>query len=250
MSRSNNQQIDNPITKKFTWNSEEGKLLLFDKDLEDGKGATLEVNLPFSFVVLDEVHAIRGWNDDLKASIYSNICKRDEKGFYIVDLYKVEHPDFPIKGFWEDIRKQVAGWGGQWCKRIFAIVNNPDSKEPEIVEIELKGLVVAEYMNKIKKPFEGIIEISTVQEKAGKNKKKAYKIPLFTQKEATPQLDEAAKNIDETILQPYIQSLMDFQTKKNQKSIPQPQQPHEQNTNISEKEPDPINDEPTDDLPF
>jgi hypothetical protein len=69
MSRSNPQDhLQNPATRWFEWNGERGEIRYYDKELKKN----VEVPLPFTFLLLDEVATVRGWHDPQRLGYYAN----------------------------------------------------------------------------------------------------------------------------------------------------------------------------------
>ena len=69
MSRSNpNTGSSNPSTRWHEWAGDKGILKYYDK----AQAATVEVPLPFTFILLDETATVKGWHDASESGIYAN----------------------------------------------------------------------------------------------------------------------------------------------------------------------------------
>jgi hypothetical protein len=95
MSRSN-PSLQNPAHCFFEYKSGAGVLQYYDKE----KAERIEVKLPFTFLVLDQLNTITGFSRPDKASYYSNEVRNSAKEEFIIKLkgahvvttlYKNEH---------------------------------------------------------------------------------------------------------------------------------------------------------------
>lgn len=69
MSRSKPTTKKETIAKRyFKWLGQTGGLSYYDKDL----GENVEVDLPMTFMVLDELATVKGWSDEAKSAIWAN----------------------------------------------------------------------------------------------------------------------------------------------------------------------------------
>lgn len=68
MSRSNNTEVFNPAKKFYEWVGSKGVLKYYDKEQEK----EIFVGLPFSFLVLDRLHTIKGFSQQDNSSFWSN----------------------------------------------------------------------------------------------------------------------------------------------------------------------------------
>jgi hypothetical protein len=53
------QPTTNPATKFFEWKSNEKTFAYYDKETK----TNVSVELPFKFLVLDELHTVKGWKN-------------------------------------------------------------------------------------------------------------------------------------------------------------------------------------------
>ena len=84
MSRSNPQvRIPNPSTRWFEWNGQDGRLSYWDKTEEK----RLTEPLPFSFLLLDEVSTVKGWDDKSDSKIFSNEVRDVSRDSLVVRSY-------------------------------------------------------------------------------------------------------------------------------------------------------------------
>lgn len=84
MSRSNPQErIPNPSTRWWDWNGQDGRLSYWDKTEEK----RLTEPLPFTFLLLDEVSTVKGWDDKSDSKIFSNEVRDIGRDSLVVRSY-------------------------------------------------------------------------------------------------------------------------------------------------------------------
>lgn len=92
MSRSN-PALTNPATRFFQWKGGDGKLEFYDKE----KQVRVNVPLPFTFMVLDELATITGfckpeqsgyWSNEVRSTVKEELHVRTSKGTKYIGLYK------------------------------------------------------------------------------------------------------------------------------------------------------------------
>lgn len=205
MSRSTNIKLTDPAQKILQWKSEEGYFQIIDLSNPEIK---IKINPPLSFIVLDELQTIKGWSTKYDTGIYSNMWKGSEPGFFKVKINKSGGNDFPIVGHWKQIKEKVKAAGGYWVKIIYALIKVKDNNSKtnlELVKIELKGLAVKAYMDYVKNPYVGAIEVKEVitEKKLGKT----FVFPKFQsvvfKDEIKDKMEETAMKWDEK-LQEYL----------------------------------------------
>jgi hypothetical protein len=121
------QPTTNPATKFFEWKSNEKTFAYYDKETK----ANVSVELPFKFLVLDELHTVKGWNDATESGIYSNEVKYISKDEMIVKPFKGNEI---ARGLYKDIKEKAKAAGGHYVKSIYIMLEGG-----EIANIQLKG---------------------------------------------------------------------------------------------------------------
>ncbi len=216
MSRSNPEvKPVNPATKFLKWNGDTGGFQYYDKEAinpQDAskKGANIQVPLPFTFIVLDQLITIKGFSDTNQSGFWSNeipkkrskqdiLVVRDKKGIVCEGLYEV------IKG------KET---GMKYCESVYvACLNN--SKQLEIWNIQMVGACVSAWIgfengerddkgkliSSKHDVMKGAIIVAGMKE--GKKGKTVYQIPVFTQRDIKPETEEKVLELDKK-LQEYL----------------------------------------------
>jgi len=188
----------NPATKFIDWKSNEKCFSYYDK--EEAKNVLIP--LPFRFLVLDELHTIKGWNDATSSSIYSNEVKFISKEVITVKPFKGNEI---AKGIYKDIKEKIVAAGAHYTKSIYIML-----EDGTLANIQLKGSAVqkwGDFSQKTKSRFaDEWVKVANVEE--GKKGAVKFTTPLFsfakslTDKECN--LADIAFNTLETYLKAYL----------------------------------------------
>lgn len=214
------QPQTNPATKFLSWKSDEKTFSYYDKDIAESlKGsseeeikekANVKLNLPFKFLVLDELALVRGWSESLKGNIISNEVKFIGRETISAKVYhkniKGEKVSTEIaKGIYKDIKEKVNTAGAKYHKSIYVML-----EDGTLANIQLKGGAVkvwGEFTQKTKQrlPDEWIVVKESKQEKNGGVK---YNVPVFaferSLSEGEAEMADEAFDILEAYLKAYL----------------------------------------------
>lgn len=165
----------NPATRFLEWDSNQGCFKFYSKE----KGENIVVKIPFRFVVLKQLHTVKGWHGKSESGIYSNEVENMNDILHVKSF-----KGGPIvSGQYKDIKDRLNG--GVYFKSIYVML-----QDGSIANISLKGAAVAQWGDFIKKqmsrlPDEWVVVKGAKEEKNGSVK---YTIPVF---EFDKSLDEA-----------------------------------------------------------
>lgn len=174
----------NPAKKFLEWKSNSKTFVYFDKSIaESMKGksdeeikeaANVPVSLPFKFLVLDQLHTVKGWNDASSSKIFSNEVKFISKQVMTVKPFKGNEI---AKGLYADIKEKVKNAGGHYVKSIYIML-----EDGTLANIQLKGSAVQQWGEFTNKSLSRLPEEWVVVDKAIDGKKGAvkYTTPGFT----------------------------------------------------------------------
>ena len=203
MSTSNRRQAfaqpqSNPATKFLDWKSNDKCFEYYDKEKQE----KVSVALPFKFLVLDELHTIKGWNDASSSGIFSNEVKFISKEVMTVKPFKGNEI---AKGLYKDIKEKIVAAGGHYVKSIYIML-----EDGSLANLQLKGSAVQKWGEFTQKTRNRLPDEWVQVTKAIEGKKGAVKFftPDFsfersiTEDEAM-QADEAF-NILESYLKTYL----------------------------------------------
>lgn len=121
------QPTTNPASKFFEWKSNEKTFAYYDKETK----TNVTVPLPFKFLVLDELHTIKGWNDATESGIYANEVKFISRDEMVVKPFKGNEI---ARGLYKDIKEKAKAAGGHYVKSIYIML-----EDGSIANLQLKG---------------------------------------------------------------------------------------------------------------
>jgi hypothetical protein len=127
------QPQTNPASKFIDWKSNDKCFSYYDKETKEN----LSLPLPFKFLVLDELHTIKGWNDANQSAIYSNEVKWISKDELIVKPFKGNEI---AKGLYKDIKEKVKSAGAHYVKSVYCML-----EDGSIANLQLKGAACQSY---------------------------------------------------------------------------------------------------------
>lgn len=188
----------NPASKFLDWKSNDKCFEYYDKE-EQKK---VQLSLPFKFLVLDELHTIKGWNDASSSSIFSNEVKYISKEPMTVKPFKGNEI---AKGLYKDIKDKVVAAGGHYTKSIYIMLESG-----ELANLQLKGSAVQKWGDFTQKTRNRLADEWISVSKAIEGKKGAVKFftPDFSfakslSSEESIQADECF-NVLENYLKTYL----------------------------------------------
>ena len=188
----------NPSTKFLDWKSNDKCFEYYDKEKQE----KVSVPLPFKFLVLDELHAIKGWNDASSSGIFSNEVKFISKEIMTVKPFKGNEI---AKGLYKDIKEKIVAAGGHYVKSIYIML-----EDGSLANLQLKGSAVQKWGEFTQKTRNRLPDEWVQVTKAIEGKKGAVKFftPDFSFERSISdteaiQADEAF-NVLETYLKAYL----------------------------------------------
>ena len=207
MSRSNQNELYNPSTKWFDWNGagDGGFPEFYNKEKDNGEGkdpgGNVRVPIPFQFIVLDQMSAIKGWNDAQKSGIFSNEVRNSKQTPMTVKFHK---GGVVAQGLYENIKAQVIAAGGKFTANIY-IAFKDETGKMAIGSIQLKGAGLKAWSEFSKKHRADIMKKAVVITGFQDGQKGAIKFrtPVFGLKEVKEETNKAAIELD-AILQAYL----------------------------------------------
>jgi hypothetical protein len=159
----------NPSTQFIEWKSNDKCFSYYDKEKQEN----ILIPLPFKFLVLDELHTVKGWNDPTSSGIFSNEVKFISKEIMTAKSFKGGEI---AKGLYKDIKEKVVSAGGHYVKSIYIMLQGG-----ALANLQLKGAAVqkwSEFTQKTKSrlPDEWVIVDTYTEGKKGAVK---YQTPDF-----------------------------------------------------------------------
>lgn len=157
------QPQSNPATKFLDWKSNDKCFEYYDKEAQQ----KVQMPLPFKFLVLDELHTIKGWNDATESGIYSNEVKYISKEPMTVKPFKGNEI---AKGLYKEIKEKVQSAGGHYVKSIYIML-----EDGSLANIQLKGSAVQKWGEFTQKTKNRLADEWVIVSKAIEGKKGAVK---------------------------------------------------------------------------
>ncbi len=190
MSRSNpNQNAPNPAVRWFEWNGEHGWIRYYDKT--DKKN--VDVPLPFTFLLLDELASVRGWHDLSDCGIYSNEVRDTRTDLLIVKTFK---GGTIAEGVYKDIKDRVHTLGGSFVANCY-IAFKLDG-ELAMGSLRFKGAALGAWMEFRKANrsdlYEKAVNITGFTE--GKKGRIVFRVPTFETKAVSSATNGSAVTLD------------------------------------------------------
>lgn len=146
MSTSNRKQAftqpqTNPAEKFIDWKSNDKAFSYYDKESKEN----VSINLPFKFLVLDELHTVKGWNDSLKGQIVSNEVKFISKEVLKVKTFHKDANGKNIKtdmidGIYSEVKEKIKSSGAHYVKSVYIML-----EDGSIANLQLKGAACQAY---------------------------------------------------------------------------------------------------------
>jgi hypothetical protein len=198
MSRKNEfAKAKNPSVKFIGWKSEKKTLTYYDKE----KKKEIAIVLPFEFVILKEMHTVRGYQDSSNSQIFANQVEFTSS--QELNVQSREGGNI-AKGLYQDIKDRVKESGGKYVKVLHIM-----EKDGTISTIHLKGSAVKVYGDFTSNNRTQIVDkfISVTGANDEKKGKVSYTTPIFELgNEISEKDDKIAENCYDTV-QAYIGSL-------------------------------------------
>lgn len=129
------QTSANPTSRFLEWKSNEKCFSYYNKETQTNE----LVKLPLTFIVLEEYHTVKGFNDADQVGIYSNEVLEANKEELEVKTFKGR---VIAKGLIKNIKSTYEQAGGRYHKSIYAV-----TKEGELINISLRGACVSKWFS-------------------------------------------------------------------------------------------------------
>ncbi len=194
MSRSKpNENTPNVASKFLSWQGSEGNFKYFDKS----KGENVIVPLPFSFIVLDVLSTVKGWNDAEQLAYWSNEVRNTKE-----DLITVRSKNGVVMtGLYEQIKEKLSSKGAKYTQSVYVAIK--EGKTLVIGNLQLSGSSLTSFIEFAK--GKKLNEIGVIVKSAKPMKKGAAKYfePVYEVMPVSEVTNKIATNLD-VELQEYL----------------------------------------------
>lgn len=206
MSRSNpSVNAPNPAICWFEWNGEHGVVRYYDKEAKKN----VEVPLPFTFLLLDELASVRGWHDASQSGIYSNEVRDTTKDVLLVKTFK---GGTLAEGYYKAIKDRVNAQGGQFVANCYVAVKVESVLL--ICSLRFKGAALGAWMDFRKANrsalYNQAVTITGFTE--GKKGRIVFRVPTFEAKTVSKETNAQAITLDKA-LQEFLKGYLTRKTR-------------------------------------
>ena len=171
------------------------------------KGTNKTHDIPFGFIVLDEVNCITGYSESKKLGFYSNEIKELSKDVLVVRCGK----DIVAKGLYEDIKEKMKAQGGKFTTCAYAVIRNGSGFD--MVRIMFAGASVGAWFEfKRKANIYGDNAVIISGWKEDKKGAVTFNVPIFSTSSIKPEVVHETGELDAE-LQSWLKPFM-FQQQK------------------------------------
>jgi hypothetical protein len=210
--RSNNTEVFNPAVRHFRWSGDEGNVNFWEKEAGDLKddgthtGQKVIVDLPFRFLILENMSTIRGGRDegDHFLRYYSN--EVDHRALNKSTFVVRSKNGIEATGSYQEVKQLT---GAKFVTSLY-IGFMGDDKQMQIGTLEIKGAALTAWIDATKgvnNIFEdGFAITGAVAKKKGKTN---YFAPTFERVTVPEAVDKAACDLHEHVLLPYLKAYAD-----------------------------------------
>lgn len=210
MSRSNPQQnARNPSTRWFEWHGSKGHINYWDKEAKK----RMDVALPFTFLLLDELATVRGFHEPSQSGIFANEVRDTRQETLLVRAFEGGEI---ASGLYAAIRDRVKAHGGYFQASCY--IAYKDGETLKIGNLGLNGAALqawSEFKKRTNGLYDGAVSIVGYEDRTKGATK--YRIPTFALKPTSAETNEAAKKLDaelQTFLAGYLKQPRTDQTAK------------------------------------
>lgn len=226
MSRSNpSEHLSNPSTRWFEWNGEKGLIRYYDKDAK----ANVDIPLPFTFILLDELASVRGWHDPSQSGIYSNEVRDTTQEVLVVKSFK---GGSIAEGFYRAIKDRVNNAGGAYVANCYIAFKSGD--DYAVGSIRMKGAALGSWMEFRKAHradiYKKAIRIAGFTE--GKKGKVVYRMPEFSLNSVSAEAEASAVRLDRE-LQEFLSGYLKRNKRDQAESVAQEPAHHASDEDIA-----------------
>lgn len=204
MSRTNRgAELKNPAQKFFEWSSEEKTFVWYDKAEKIRK----RIELPFTFLVLDQLSTVSGWSDADQSGIWSNEI-RDTRRDILTVRTKLGIKDV---GIYEKVKNVP---GARYARSLY--IAYKEGEELTLGHIKLIGSANGswiEFTKSVNDIYDGAVKVAGFEE--GKKGATTYYYPIFQMTATSEQTLNIADALDIE-----LQAYLDVYLARNVEDVP------------------------------
>lgn len=204
MSRSNPQlHLSNPSTRWMEWNGEKGEVRYYDKEKKENVSMGSEI----TFLLLDQLGCVNGWNDPSNSAIFSNEVRDSRQEVMVVKSFK---GGTIAEGLYGQIKHQVKAAGGAYHANCYIAYKKDGALS--IGSLKLRGAALhawAEFTKAKRTDLDTkAVRIDGYTE--GKKGRIIFRVPIFKTVAASEETNVIAVELDKQ-----LQKFLDSYLKRN-----------------------------------
>ena len=197
------EKISETVDGKKSERYEGGKLTWYDKEAQ----TDVEVNLPFSFLVLDTLHTITGYSESNRSGFWSNEVRNLKNEILVVKTKQGSGVRTVAKGTYDQIKDEVKSQGGKYTQSVY-IAFKGDGGELQIGHIKISGAALTAWIEFQKKfDVNKCAVFITDEPKLEKKGSNYYFSPVFDGQNVSDATEAEAQKLDEE-LQRYLDTYL------------------------------------------
>lgn len=213
MSRSNKSNnssgSSNPCKIFIEWKN--GEFTYYDRDKE----SNVSLGHKITFLVLDNLSTIKGWDEKSSSSIYSNEVRDTREDILKVRSFKGGDM---VSGLYSDIKDKVSSLGGNYYGSTYVAMKIDGHLT--LCNIQLKGATLWEWSefkssNSVELYTKAVVVTGFEDRKKGAIK---YKVPVFSLGDVSEKTDKEATKLDE-VLQEYLEEYLGSSSTTSPKKV-------------------------------
>lgn len=203
--------VSSPVKRYYQWSGSEGKVTYWDKE----KSEKVEVNLPLTFIPIDQLSCVEGYSAKHEKGFRSNEVRATGKEELDV---RWNGGSTIVKGLYSKIKDNIEKIGGKYHRSIYGVQEIDGTLE--IVNFRFKGAAMSSWLNFDKSTSMNIEGLNVTINKSGLKKtgRVEYYEPTFTATKPTEEEHKLAVFADVT-LQDYFKNRGASENEAEQTSI-------------------------------
>ena len=197
------EKISETVDGKKSERYEGGKLTWYDKEAQ----TDVEVQLPFSFLVLDTLHTITGYSESNRSGFWSNEVRNLKNETLVVKTKQGSGVRTVAKGTYDQIKDEIKSQGGKYTQSVY-IAYKGEGGDLQIGHIKISGAALTAWIEFQKKfDVNKCAVFITDEPKLEKKGSNYYFSPVFDGQNVSEATEEEAQKLDEE-LQRYLDTYL------------------------------------------
>jgi len=183
---------NNPAVRWFEWKGETGGIRYYDKEAEKN----VDVPLPFTALLLDQLGTVKGWHDASDSGIYANEVRDTRQQPLVVKSFK---GGVLAEGLYAAIKDRVHTFGGYFVANCYIAAKIDGVLQ--IASLRWKGAALSAWMEFTKANRKALDDkaFAVTGFTEGQKGRVKFAVPTFAIKDITPETQAAALALDEAL---------------------------------------------------